>query len=549
MSTLVEIIERNQTHILERWSKAAGYARFAHGLTPAELAGAMPSYLEALGRDGSTPAQLSEAQQLVLESHLSQRLRQGANLNEILTELASLVHVVAEQVAVENDPASSLAQLTYLSDGLRLAIEAAARIFNEHMLEDQQDEKHHALRLQRIFGQAELLHPPSLRRRLAQALDVIMEAMSAQTAAIVLDDGSGQQLVMSASSGDAREELEGHVAALDASTLAGMFSSHPGEATSVDDAETTTLRVSDTLRASGIHSLLGLRLSSRPSLHGVMYIGVRERRGFTASEKRRLRALGDTLDTRLEIARLGSALREKTEDARVQAELHDRFVSTLAHDMAGPIVAAQRAALGLLDHAVAGAEPAAAVILDSLAHLEDMIGELVDAQLVRTGHPLPVHLAQCDLGSLALECAKELRASLGNHFKVTGERQVVGIWSPDLLRRALWNLAANAVRYAHPGTPVIIDVSRYESHAVLTVHNQGAVVPPDELANLTRPFSAAHVGQDQPTAWGMGLTLVWGCAEALGGHVEVQSRAGSGTSFRLILPYDARPYSMDELGT
>src|SRR5438093_7471152 len=42
--------------------------------------------------------------------------------------------------------------------------------------------------------------------------------------------------------------------------------------------------------------------------------------------------------------------------------------------------------------------------------------------------------------------------------------------------------------------------------------------------------------------WGLGPTLVHGCAEAHGGRVRVDSDAATGTTFTLELPLDARPH-------
>jgi signal transduction histidine kinase len=40
--------------------------------------------------------------------------------------------------------------------------------------------------------------------------------------------------------------------------------------------------------------------------------------------------------------------------------------------------------------------------------------------------------------------------------------------------------------------------------------------------------------------WGLGLTLVKGLAEALGGRVELESSGSEGTTFCVMLPIDAR---------
>src|SRR5439155_23873559 len=121
------------------------------------------------------------------------------------------------------------------------------------------------------------------------------------------------------------------------------------EAIAVSDAETTELEVTDTLRRSGIHSLLGIRLSARHSLRGVVYIGIRERRSFSASEVRRLEGLGDALTVHLENARLYGTLRAKIEEARIAAELSERFASALLEELKGPLTSACADARQLLE--------------------------------------------------------------------------------------------------------------------------------------------------------------------------------------------------------
>ncbi len=75
----------------------------------------------------------------------------------------------------------------------------------------------------------------------------------------------------------------------------------------------------------------------------------------------------------------------------------------------------------------------------------------------------------------------------------------------------------------------------------ISVHNDGAPIPAEELAVLFDPFkraSAALAGGAK--GWGLGLTLVKGLADAPGGGVEVRSESSLGTTFTVTLPLDAR---------
>src|SRR5690349_16648531 len=90
MHTIADLIERHQAEILESWTEGAANASFARGLSPAELANMMPEYLALLGGGDADAGRLSVGQQAVIERHMSNRLRQGFVLNEILTEFALL---------------------------------------------------------------------------------------------------------------------------------------------------------------------------------------------------------------------------------------------------------------------------------------------------------------------------------------------------------------------------------------------------------------------------------------------------------------------------
>jgi signal transduction histidine kinase len=108
-----------------------------------------------------------------------------------------------------------------------------------------------------------------------------------------------------------------------------------------------------------------------------------------------------------------------------------------------------------------------------------------------------------------------------------------------VLRRALWNLAANAIKYGAPDEPVTITVRRTDDGAQASVHNFGSVLSRQAPAYLFEPF-ARSLRAGGTRGWGLGLTLVHGCAHAHGGTVPKTQTAG--TLFTLKLSLDARPF-------
>jgi signal transduction histidine kinase len=544
MASLAEIIRTHHTEILELWTRGAQQVAAARGLDRPEFQNVIPAYLLALA-DAEDLGRFHGPQREQVESHVSARLLQGFQLPEIVEEFALLARCVAAMWNSNRgvEPPSHT-EVENLFEELHLASAAVTEMFTRHMMDDEQAEKRFLRLIQDVASAALKADGPALEKRLKEVLALVMEAMGAQSAALLLFNPVTRNLDIKSSVGAADEEFEQYVSSLDASSFPGKVAAHE-ETTSVWDAAVSELTVSDALRRSGIHSLLGVRLPPRHRLLGVLYVGVTEKRSFTAREIHRLEALGHHLTIHLDNARLYADLRQHIDELDSERELRERFVSILAHDLRGPLSAAKMGAQLLIGHPERLDERRElAVKIDrNIERTDRMIRDLLDANRIRAGERLPLRIDECDLGIVAREVFEELDATFVERFSLEVEDRVIGFWSSEELRRALWNLATNAVKYGASDKPITIRVKKTAHGAEASVHNWGRPISRDERNELFLPFSRTHwakVGGQK--GWGLGLTLVQGCADAHGGRVVVESTEEAGTTFTITLPPDARPF-------
>jgi signal transduction histidine kinase len=108
---------------------------------------------------------------------------------------------------------------------------------------------------------------------------------------------------------------------------------------------------------------------------------------------------------------------------------------------------------------------------------------------------------------------------------------------PEALSQALINLLNNAIKYS-PGEKAIAVAARREGGRVLvSVRDRGIGIPKGEQKRIFEKFyrvesSVVHTTKGS----GLGLALVQHITEAHGGHVEVASAPGEGSTFTLSLP-------------
>ena len=99
---------------------------------------------------------------------------------------------------------------------------------------------------------------------------------------------------------------------------------------------------------------------------------------------------------------------------------------------------------------------------------------------------------------------------------------------PQLLRRALSNLVANAIRYADPHSDVSIGAESTPTHCLIVVENQGPALDPSALHKLFDRFYRGDASRHQHSdSNGLGLAIVAAIMHLHGGEVSVaQPRPG-----------------------
>jgi two-component system sensor histidine kinase MtrB len=143
-----------------------------------------------------------------------------------------------------------------------------------------------------------------------------------------------------------------------------------------------------------------------------------------------------------------------------------------------------------------------------------------------------VHLAGDAIESmhqLARERGSELRLEApGGHLDAEVD--------PRRIRRIVRNLLGNAIEHGE-GRPIVVAVDSNETAIALSVRDYGMGMTDDEAARVFDRFWRADPSRTR-TIGGTGLGLAISLEDAIahGGDLEVWSRPGAGTVFRLTLP-------------
>jgi signal transduction histidine kinase len=113
---------------------------------------------------------------------------------------------------------------------------------------------------------------------------------------------------------------------------------------------------------------------------------------------------------------------------------------------------------------------------------------------------------------------------------------------PQRIGQVVTNLVGNAIKFSEPGGEVRITARPADDGAaVIEVTDTGVGIEPAELPRIfDRFYRGSLANEARGSGSGLGLAIVRSIVDMHHGSVEVTSRRGAGTTFRVVLPADPR---------
>ena len=176
-------------------------------------------------------------------------------------------------------------------------------------------------------------------------------------------------------------------------------------------------------------------------------------------------------------------------------------------------------------------------------HLLELINSVLDLSKVEAGK-MDLYLETFAIAGLSAEVVSILRPLADKNANTLTLECPPGIGSmhADLtkVRQSLFNLISNACKFTEGGH-VVVSVSRVKKDArdwvVFTVRDSGIGMSPEEIAKVFDPFTQADASTTRKYGGtGLGLALSRRFARMMGGDIEIESRKGEGSTFRMALP-------------
>jgi PAS domain S-box-containing protein len=260
---------------------------------------------------------------------------------------------------------------------------------------------------------------------------------------------------------------------------------------------------------------------------------------FFDAQGRAVRFIGTVLDV-TERKRLDDQLLRREEELRRRADLEEKLIGIVSHDLRSPLTAIGFSTALLLRRT--DLDDAAMRVVDrirgSTARAERMIRDLLDFTQARLGGGIPIHRGPADFNELVRTVVEEVRlANPGRRIDVTTEGSGTGEWDTDRLAQVLTNLLSNALRYGAQDAPVRVETRAGDGVLELCVSNAGEPIRPEVLPILFEPMTrGARNGTETGRGLGLGLYIVDRIVHAHEGHVVVWSTAEEGTTFCVRVP-------------
>ncbi|MCJ8499275.1 ATP-binding response regulator [Desulfatitalea alkaliphila] len=230
---------------------------------------------------------------------------------------------------------------------------------------------------------------------------------------------------------------------------------------------------------------------------------------------------------------------------KVLDRLRGEFVAKVSHELRSPLSTIHEQLAMLLSDLVGQLSPSDAHLLsrakEKTQGLIALIGDLLDLSRIESGvvcrTPTAVQVEELLENIIVFlntkAAAKQQTIALRRASSLLPAIQA----DPLALESIFGNLITNAVNYSPAGTTIEVTVQRVDTQVQIAVRDEGFGIEARHLGKIFERFYRVKTEKTRYiTGTGLGLPIVKGLVDALGGRITVESIPDKGSTFAVLLP-------------
>lgn len=231
-------------------------------------------------------------------------------------------------------------------------------------------------------------------------------------------------------------------------------------------------------------------------------------------------------------------LEESLKQNRMLLSMREKVLLTVSHDIRGPlntITGSAELAQNTRDRKKRNCY--ITNILDTSRHILKLVNNLLDLsrlnQSKETPNLVPFHLEELLQRIVSLYSQETNKKGLLFRYSFDNLPTAV-LNDPDRIEQILDNLISNAIKFTPDGT-VCLQASYHQGILLLRVQDTGIGMNQLTIRRVFNPFekAAPHISAE---GFGLGLSIVKGIVNLLGGKISVSSTEGIGSCFEVSIP-------------
>lgn len=245
--------------------------------------------------------------------------------------------------------------------------------------------------------------------------------------------------------------------------------------------------------------------------------------------------INGVLTARIRKAERASRLREERANS---VTLYNTILNSLSHELRTPLAAIIGAADNLQTNSNLSAENMKDLVSEiskASLRLNQQVENLLNISRLESGHIKPKN-DWCDVVELIYQVVKRVEEN-SPHRTINisaNENLPLCLLDKGMLDQVLYNLLNNAALHTEPSAKIDVAATCHGNLLQLIVEDSGKGFSERELKEVFNKFSPGT--RSKNAGAGLGLSIVKGFAEALGGAVNIEKSREGGAKFTVTIP-------------